>query len=736
MTDILAGLNPQQRKAAETIDGPVLILAGAGSGKTTVLVNRVAYMIAEGGIPPYRILTVTFTNKAAREMRSRIELKIGEEQSERMWIGTFHSVCVRILRSTIDLLGYGRDFVIYDSADARTVMKECIREENLNDENFSVRSVLSVISRAKDDLQSPEIFEDVYKNDYRNSVIARLYKRYQKKLRNNNALDFDDIILNTVRVLSENPEVLEKWQYRFSHIMVDEYQDTNNAQYMLISLLAEKSRNLCVVGDDDQSIYKFRGANIRNILDFEREFPDALVIKLEQNYRSTQNILDAANCVIANNQKRKGKALWTERGEGKKIQRYRAGNAYDEGRYIAAKIRAHCREGGKFSDCAVLYRTNAQSRVIEECFLKEGVPYRILAGLRFYDRKEIKDVIAYLRVIANPSDDVSVRRIINEPKRKIGAATMDKVASIADIEGEDMFTVIRDSDKYADLSRAAGKLTAFAKLIDDLREDSQKGMRISDFVAKVLNDSGYTAALKLEGSVEAQTRLDNIAEFLSVAAEFEKNAEDDSDLGAFLEDLALISDVDAYDEDEDAAVMMTIHSAKGLEFPLVFLAGMEDGLFPGERSLNSEEDMEEERRLCYVAITRAKDILYITDAQSRVVYGQTRQTVPSRFLREIPPDYLEEEKPKITQAANIWKEHHLRGSRMAYKEERSTIGEERLEGESAETFAPGERVLHRKFGEGTIVDVQQFGRDSKLVIDFDGTGRKTLMALFAKLKKL
>ncbi len=615
-------------------------------------------------------------------------------------------------------------------------MKECIREENLNDENFSVRSVLSVISRAKDDLQSPEIFEDVYKNDYRNSIIARLYKRYQKKLRSNNALDFDDIILNTVRVLSENPELLEKWQYRFSHIMVDEYQDTNNAQYMLISLLAEKNRNLCVVGDDDQSIYKFRGANIRNILDFEREFPDALVIKLEQNYRSTQNILDAANCVIANNRGRKGKALWTERGEGEKIQLYRASNAYDEGRYIASKIRSHCREGGKFSDCAVLYRTNAQSRVIEECFLKEGVPYRILAGLRFYDRKEIKDVIAYLRVIYNPSDDVSIRRIINEPKRKIGAATMDKVAHIADMEGKDMFSVIADAAKYKDLSRAESKLTAFARLISSLREDSQKGLRISDFVAKMLSDSGYTTALKLEGSVEAQTRLDNIAEFLSVAAEFEKTAENDSDLGAFLEDLALISDVDAYDEDEDAAVLMTIHSAKGLEFPLVFLAGMEDGLFPGERSMNSEEDMEEERRLCYVAITRAKDILYITTAQSRVVYGQTRQTVPSRFLREIPPDYFEEEKPRILRSVQSWQENRAKVANTMYDTNRQVIRDEPLKGESAETFSPGERVLHRKFGEGVVVDVQQFGRDSKLVIDFDTAGRKTLMALFAKLKKL
>lgn len=739
MENLFANLNEQQQEAVRTIDGPVLILAGAGSGKTTVLVNRIAYMISEGGIYPSKILTVTFTNKAAKEMKQRVSLKIGDE-SQYMWIGTFHSTCVRILRTCIDRLGYEGDFVIYDTADSKTVMKECLKEENLDEKNYPVRAVLSVISKAKDDLQSPEIFESVYKNDYRMSVIAKLYNRYQRKLKSNNALDFDDIVLNTVRVLSENPEVLERWQEKFRYIMVDEYQDTNNAQYMLISLLAGKYRNLCVVGDDDQSIYKFRGANIRNILDFEREFPDALVIKLEQNYRSTQNILDAANFVIANNKGRKGKALWTDKGDGEKIKMYTAYNEHDEGRYIASKISEYQKEGGKFSDCAILYRTNAQSRVLEEMLIKEAVPYRVLAGLRFYDRKEIKDIVAYLRVIHNPNDDISVKRIINEPKRKIGLATMDKVQHIADIEEKSVFSIIAEADKYADLTRAASKLKMFAALIMDLIEASNKGMRLTDFVAKVMNDTGYSTSLMLEGTVEAQTRLDNLTEFMSVVEEFEKTAENDSDLGEFLESVSLISDIDAYDEDEDAAVLMTIHSAKGLEFPTVFLAGMEDGLFPGQRSMNSEEDLEEERRLCYVAITRARDQLYITNTMSRMIFGQTVHSIPSRFLKEIPPDYIEAEAARrnefITKASELTGMPKMHRSGENYKKETVTIGTVSDGQTQPMDFKPGDRVEHRKFGQGTVVDVRVFGKDAKLEINFDNAGKKQLMAMFAKLKKL
>ena len=608
MNNMLDKLNERQKEAVLATEGPVLVLAGAGSGKTTVLVNRIAYMISEKHIRPWNILAITFTNKAAREMKDRIERLLGDTAKD-MWIGTFHSVCVRILRSCIDLLGYSRDFVIYDTADTKTVMKECLRELDIDENSFPVRNVLSIISNAKNDLMDAATFENVYKSDYRMSIIAKIYYRYQTKLRKNNAVDFDDIILNTVKILSENPDVLSKYQDKFQYILVDEYQDTNNSQYLLINLLAQANRNLCVVGDDDQSIYKFRGANIGNILNFEDDYSDVQKITLDQNYRSTQNILDAANSVISNNKGRMGKSLWTSNGDGNKVFVYTGTN--DEARYIARQIKKHFDEQGSFSDCAILYRTNAQSRVIEEMLMRESVPYKVLSGLRFYDRKEIKDIIAYLRVVYNPNDDVSLARIINEPKRKIGNATLEKARNIAREKETSLYDVISHADDYPEFKTAIKKLLSFSEIIQSLIK-LKDTVTIEDLTGRILNDTGYMPELVMEDTTESKTRIENLGEFISVITEFEKNEETGNTLGEFLENISLVSDIDGYDENEDSAVLMTIHSAKGLEFPIVFLSGLEEGLFPGMRSMESDDDIEEERRLCYVAITRAKEQLYIT----------------------------------------------------------------------------------------------------------------------------
>ena len=572
MNNMLDKLNERQKEAVLATEGPVLVLAGAGSGKTTVLVNRIAYMISEKHIRPWNILAITFTNKAAREMKDRIERLLGDTAKD-MWIGTFHSVCVRILRSCIDLLGYSRDFVIYDTADTKTVMKECLRELDIDEKSFPVRNVLSIISNAKNDLMDAATFENVYKSDYRMSIIAKIYYRYQTKLRKNNAVDFDDIILNTVKILSENPDVLSKYQDKFQYILVDEYQDTNNSQYLLINLLAQANRNLCVVGDDDQSIYKFRGANIGNILNFEDDYSDVQKITLDQNYRSTQNILDAANSVISNNKGRMGKSLWTSNGDGNKVFVYTGTNEYDEARYIARQIKKHFDEQGSFSDCAILYRTNAQSRVIEEMLMRESVPYKVLSGLRFYDRKEIKDIIAYLRVVYNPNDDVSLARIINEPKRKIGNATLEKARNIAREKETSLYDVISHADDYPEFKTAIKKLLGFSEIIQSLIK-LKDTVTIEDLTGRILNDTGYMPALIMEDTTESKTRIENLGEFISVITEFEKNEETGNTLGEFLENISLVSDIDGYDENEDSAVLMTIHSAKGLEFPIVFLSGL------------------------------------------------------------------------------------------------------------------------------------------------------------------
>lgn len=738
MNNMLDKLNERQKEAVLTTEGPVLVLAGAGSGKTTVLVNRIAYMISEKHIRPWNILAITFTNKAAREMKDRIERLLGDTAKD-MWIGTFHSVCVRILRSCIDLLGYSRDFVIYDTADTKTVMKECLRELDIDEKSFPVRNVLSIISNAKNDLMDAATFENVYKSDYRMSIIAKIYYRYQTKLRKNNAVDFDDIILNTVKILSENPDVLSKYQDKFQYILVDEYQDTNNSQYLLINLLAQANRNLCVVGDDDQSIYKFRGANIGNILNFEDDYSDVQKITLDQNYRSTQNILDAANSVISNNKGRMGKSLWTSNGDGNKVFVYTGTNEYDEARYIARQIKKHFDEQGSFSDCAILYRTNAQSRVIEEMLMRESVPYKVLSGLRFYDRKEIKDIIAYLRVVYNPNDDVSLARIINEPKRKIGNATLEKARNIAREKETSLYDVISHADDYPEFKTAIKKLLGFSEIIQSLIK-LKDTVTIEDLTGRILNDTGYMPALVMEDTTESKTRIENLGEFISVITEFEKNEETGNTLGEFLENISLVSDIDGYDENEDSAVLMTIHSAKGLEFPIVFLSGLEEGLFPGMRSMESDDDIEEERRLCYVAITRAKEQLYITKTISRTIHGKTMPTTASRFFKEIPVEYLEDKTTLQPKVAKVMQDLGVRNAAAPKKEVYMTKGFGSSVKSSGSTdyskFKAGDAVEHRTFGRGEILKATPCGNDCILEIQFESIGFKRLMAAFAKVKKI
>lgn len=738
MNNMLDKLNERQKEAVLATEGPVLVLAGAGSGKTTVLVNRIAYMISEKHIRPWNILAITFTNKAAREMKDRIERLLGDTAKD-MWIGTFHSVCVRILRSCIDLLGYSRDFVIYDTADTKTVMKECLRELDIDEKSFPVRNVLSIISNAKNDLMDAATFENVYKSDYRMSIIAKIYYRYQTKLRKNNAVDFDDIILNTVKILSENPDVLSKYQDKFQYILVDEYQDTNNSQYLLINLLAQANRNLCVVGDDDQSIYKFRGANIGNILNFEDDYSDVQKITLDQNYRSTQNILDAANSVISNNKGRMGKSLWTSNGDGNKVFVYTGTNEYDEARYIARQIKKHFDEQGSFSDCAILYRTNAQSRVIEEMLMRESVPYKVLSGLRFYDRKEIKDIIAYLRVVYNPNDDVSLARIINEPKRKIGNATLEKARNIAREKETSLYDVISHADDYPEFKTAIKKLLGFSEIIKSLIK-LKDTVTIEDLTGRILNDTGYMPALVMEDTTESKTRIENLGEFISVITEFEKNEETGNTLGEFLENISLVSDIDGYDENEDSAVLMTIHSAKGLEFPIVFLSGLEEGLFPGMRSMESDDDIEEERRLCYVAITRAKEQLYITKTISRTIHGKTMPTTASRFFKEIPVEYLEDKTTLQPKVAKVMQDLGVRNAAAPKKEVYMTKGFGSSVKSSGSTdyskFKVGDTVEHRTFGRGEILKATPCGNDCILEIQFESIGFKRLMAAFAKVKKI
>lgn len=726
----LSHLNDMQKEAVCTTEGPLLVLAGAGSGKTTVLVNRIAYMMQNNGVSPYNILAITFTNKAANEMKTRIEAIIGSA-SEGMWISTFHSSCVRILRNCIDKIGFLKNFVIYDSDDTKTVIKDCLKELNLDDKIFSPKSVSAQLSKAKDELIGPGEYALKNANDYRLSKIAQVYSLYQEKLKRNNALDFDDLIFFTVKILKENEDVLKIYQNKFKYIMVDEYQDTSTAQYMLISLLAAGTRNICVVGDDDQSIYKFRGANIRNILDFEKEFDDAKIIKLEQNYRSTKNILNAANAVIKNNNERKSKTLWTGNDDGESISLFTGYNEREEASFIAEEIERAVANGERYSDFAILYRTNVQSRVIEDTFVRNIIPHKILSGLRFYDRKEIKDIIAYLRVVLNPDDDVSLMRIINEPKRGIGKTTMDKAAFLSGYHNKSLFKIISEPDKYPEIIRSSSKFISFTNLIHDLRKLS-KTLELTKFIERVLYETGYATALELENTIESQTRLENIKEFISVAAEFEKN-DDEASFETFLENVTLISGIDTYDESQDYVVMMTVHSAKGLEFPTVFLVGMEDGLFPSLKGTSEQDDMEdleEERRLCYVAITRAKKKLYVSNAQMRTIFGQTTYQRPSRFIDEFDTKQVKKESKSAKAVANDCfatakqKVTAFKPVTIDFQQQTDT-----------NDYAQGDIVYHNKFGRGIVLNAKKYGKDTLVEVAFDSVGTKQLMANFAKLKK-
>ena len=632
-------LNEPQREAVYHTDGPLLILAGAGSGKTRVLTHRIAYLIGERGVNAWNILAITFTNKAAEEMRQRVDKLVGFG-AESVWVSTFHSACVRILRRFIDRLGYENHFTIYDTDDQKTLIKEVCRKVDVDTKVFKERSLLSAISSAKNEMILPDEFELNAGGDFAKMKIAKVYREYEAQMRANNALDFDDLLVKTVQLLQTQPDVLESYQERFRYIMVDEYQDTNTVQFQLVSLLAGKYKNLCVVGDDDQSIYKFRGANIRNILDFEHEFPDAKVIKLEQNYRSTGNILNAANSVIANNRGRKEKSLWTENGEGELIRLRQFDTAFDEADFIGEDIKSAVRQGGSYNDSAVLYRTNAQSRLLEEKFIAMNIPYKIVGGVNFYARREIKDLLAYLKTIDNGRDDVAVRRIINVPKRGIGLTTINRIQESATERGIGFYEALLAPGLIAGVGRSATKLDSFAALIEYFKTLAEE-MSITDLLQEVIEKTGYIESLENEDKEEAKTRKENIDELISKAATYEESCQDKDEkatLSGFLEEVALVADIDSLDEDQEYVVLMTLHSAKGLEFPRVYLAGMEDGLFPGYMSINAgdREELEEERRLCYVGITRAEQELTLTSARRRMVHGETQYNPMSRFVKEIP----------------------------------------------------------------------------------------------------
>ena len=726
-------LNERQLEAVQTVEGPLLIIAGAGSGKTTVIVNRIAYMISHCGINPWNILAITFTNKAANEMKERIEGILGEIPRG-MWVGTFHAVCVKILRTCIDRLGYGNDFVIYDTGDIKTLIKDCIKELGYNEKEIDPRFAMSQISDAKNKMLEPATMVYTCGNDLKLQAVAKIYALYQKKLMKNNALDFDDIIFNTVKIFSSEPDVLERYQERFRYIMIDEYQDTDNSQYLLVKMLADKYRNLAVVGDDDQSIYRFRGANVENILGFEEDYPEARKIVLDRNYRSTENILNAANAVIANNSHRMEKKLWSDKGDGEKLTAYTAQDEKDEGRFIAREIIKRKKSGGRFSDCAVLYRTNAQSRAIETELMSANIPYKVLSGLRFYDRKEIKDIIAYLRLIHNPNDDMSLIRVINEPKRKIGATSVAKLNIIALENDISMFEAARRADEFPELKSAAAKMKGFVKLIDELAQ-MKEDTPVSELLSETEKRSGYIEMLVNENTVESRTRLENLGEFMTVAKDFEANEDYEGKLSEFLENVTLASSTDELSEEDDAAVLMTIHSAKGLEFPVVFIAGMEERIFPSMRSVSDPESLSEERRLCYVAMTRAKEKLYITKTERRFMYGKTEYSMESRFWGEIPAAYKEE----IPEKKKFYEYVHEKTSPKKKIHERSglmfSLGKDSSE-TRGDSYKAGDRVEHKVFGKGTVTAVQPYKTGAVLQIQFDTAGHKVILADYDKLKKI
>lgn len=737
-------LNPPQREAVAQTEGPVLILAGAGSGKTRVLTHRIAYLMDEKGVNPWNILAITFTNKAAQEMRERVDKLVGFG-SESIWVSTFHSACVRILRRHIDNLGYDTNFTIYDTDDQKSLMKDVCRKMNIDTKIYKERSLLAQISHAKDELLTPDDMEMKAAGDYNMKKVASVYREYQAALRKNNALDFDDLIVKTVELFEKCGAVLEYYQERFKYIMVDEYQDTNTAQFKFISLLAQRYQNLCVVGDDDQSIYKFRGANIGNILGFEHVFPDARVIRLEQNYRSTRNILNAANQVIANNTERKAKTLWTENEEGIKVHFRQFLNAYEEAEYVAGEIGKLKRNGlGNYRDCAILYRTNAQSRIFEEKFIAANIPYKLVGGVNFYARKEIKDLLCYLKTINNARDDLAVQRIINVPKRGIGATTLGRVQDYADNMGISLYEALRVAEEVPSIGRSLSKIDGFVTFIQMLKSKADV-MTVEEILQEVIDSTGYVAELEAEDTEESRARIENIDELISKTVAYQEAMEEQNQsatLSGFLEEVALVADIDTVDPDQDYVLLMTLHSAKGLEFPKVFMVGMEDGIFPSHMTISYGDDgeMEEERRLCYVGITRAMKDLTLTCAQQRMIRGETQYNRVSRFVREIPRELvdlghtIQEKKPKVeelipTPAKYSKMKEILQGRNYKPREFKVTKA-------NSLDYEVGDTVRHIKFGVGIVKEIVEGGRDYEVTVEFDKVGVKKMFASFAKLKKI
>ena len=768
--DLLEGLNDKQYEAVINTEGPCLVIAGAGSGKTKVLTHKIAYLIREKNVKPWDILAITFTNKAANEMKSRVEGLVAGAVMD-MWIGTFHSICVRILRRQIDRLGFDTSFVIFDTSDQKTLIKQIIKAQNLDDKLYSDKSVLYEISNAKNEMLEPEEYAVRARGDFRKEKIAELYKTYQNKLKENNAIDFDDIINFTIKILLDNPDLLEYYSSKFKYVLVDEYQDTNKAQFTLVTLLASRYGNITVVGDNDQGIYSFRGADISNILNFEKDFPGTRIIKLEQNYRCTQNILNAANEVIKNNETKYEKKLWTDNDKGNLPKVFRGDNEYDEANYIVRQINSlKTEEYYKYSDFAVLYRMNSQSRSIEDILRREDIPYKIVGGLKFYERKEIKDIIAYLRLIQNPNDNLSLTRIINEPKRGVGKTSMDNVEALAANSGVSMYEIIKNADNYG-LNRVFANTREFINVIEELRS-KKENIKISELIKDTLKQTGYTKALEVENTVEAESRLQNLDEFLTVAIEFEEESADSS-LSEFLEGITLSSDLDGMEEAEESVTLMTLHSAKGLEFPAVFLVGMEEGIFPGYKSVGEPKELEEERRLCYVGITRAKENLFLTCSRQRTIFGSTSCNAVSRFIKEIPATMLDGYEEIEDTRSNRYPDHDE--YEWSYGERRSSgsyggyydspvstykdISTAASRGVSStyqfrsadsflnslnknksndevdlSSYKAGVKVYHKKFGEGIINSVEAEGEDLKVDINFEKVGHKRLMAKFAGLE--
>lgn len=763
MQDLLEGLNDRQKEAVISTEGPCLVIAGAGSGKTKVLTHKIAYLISEKYVKPWNIIAITFTNKAANEMKERIQNIIGDAAND-LWMGTFHSICVKILRKYIDRIGFDHSFLIFDTSDQKTLIKECLKDLKVDDKLFNDRAVLSEISNGKNEMLEPKAYQTKYSGDFRRETIGNIYELYQKKLKENNALDFDDIINYTIKILTENPDVLEYYTEKFKYVLVDEYQDTNKAQFMLVSILASKYGNITVVGDNDQGIYSFRGADITNILNFEKDFPGTKIIKLEQNYRCTGNILKAANAVIKHNDNKYEKKLWTANDEGELPSIYQADDEYDEATYVVKQINhLKTEEYYKYSDFVVLYRMNSQSRAIEDILRREDIPYKIVGGLKFYERKEIKDIIAYLRLIYNPADNISLKRIINEPKRGIGKTSLDNIQQLSEQYGTSMYEIIKNAEQYG-LNRVKANSDEFINLIEELRA-KQNELSISELIKETLNKSGYTKALEIENSVEAESRIQNLEEFLTVAIEFEEEFAENT-LGEFLENITLSSDIDSVEDAENSVTLMTLHSAKGLEFPTVFLVGLEEGIFPGYKSIGEENSLQEERRLFYVGITRAKEHLYLTCAKRRTIFGSTSYNAISRFVKEIPEELLEgyeemqkeKAEDKFEDSNYSWNYGNKQAAVKTYAFETSSYEVKKqtpvttgFQYRTAESFLSslnkkekgsfdiskyqeGQRVYHKKFGEGTINKVEEEGEDYKIDINFDKVGHKRLMAKFAGLE--